>query len=147
MVLHRSALMENESHILHRAAYWVNAAQPSDHPALVASIGDTLVATGSRTPLRKRRSSVNLVWPTSTDMKLEKCPYDMSPISVRCIVGESFAISCDACGAAWEMRGSSLRRLRAPDAATIKAVREGLFPDVLGGERTAAKEWSNSATC
>jgi hypothetical protein len=80
-------------------------------------------------------------------MKLEKCPYDMSPISVRRIVGESFAISCHACGAAWEMRGSSLRRLRAPDAATIKAVREGLFPpDILCDERAAAKESTHSVT-
>ena len=78
-------------------------------------------------------------------MKLEKCPYDMSPISVHCIVGDSFAISCPACGAAWEMRGSSLRRLRAPDAATIKAVREGLFPpEVLCDERAAAKETANN---
>lgn len=71
-------------------------------------------------------------------MKLERCPYDRSPISVRGF-GDAFVISCDACGAAWEMLGSRMRRLRAPDAATMNAVREGLFrPDLLGSESDAA---------
>jgi len=77
-------------------------------------------------------------------MQLEKCPYDMSPISVR---GESdsFVVSCDSCGGAWEIRGSSIRRLHTPDAATIKAVRERLFsPEALSSERSTAMEITDS---
>jgi hypothetical protein len=71
-------------------------------------------------------------------VNLERCPYDGTPISVR-RVGESFEISCDACGAAWEMHGSALRRLRPPDADTMKAVRDGLFSEeVLCGTRVIA---------
>jgi len=78
-------------------------------------------------------------------VKLEKCPYDMSPIAVR-YVGDSFVISCETCGAAWEMRSGLMRRFRAPDSATIKAVRESLFPpDLLGSERIAATETADNA--
>ena len=35
-------------------------------------------------------------------MNLERCPYYGSPISVLRF-GDSFEISCDACGAGWEM--------------------------------------------
>jgi hypothetical protein len=69
----------------------------------------------------------------------------MSPISVE-VFGDSFVISCDACGAAWEMHGSMIRRLRAPDAVTMNAVREGLFPkEVLCGRRAAAPETADDA--
>jgi hypothetical protein len=71
-------------------------------------------------------------------VNLERCPYDGSPISVRRF-GDSFEISCDACGAGWEMHGSFLRRLRPPDAETMKAVRDGLFSEeVLCGKRVSA---------
>jgi hypothetical protein len=77
----------------------------------------------------------------SVDFKpvnLENCPYDMTPISVHS-VADSLLISCDTCGAAWEMHGSLIRRLRAPDADTVRAVRNGLFPpELLGGEQAAA---------
>ena len=77
----------------------------------------------------------------SVDVKpvnLENCPYDMTPIAVHS-VADSFLISCDTCGAAWEMHGSLIRRLRAPDAETVRAVRNGLFPpELLGGEQAAA---------
>jgi len=78
-------------------------------------------------------------------VKLEKCPYDMSPIAVQ-YAGDSFVISCETCGAAWEMRSGLMRRFRAPDSATIKAVRERLFPpDLLGSDRAAATETAENA--
>lgn len=78
-------------------------------------------------------------------VKLEKCPYDMSPIAVQ-YAGDSFVISCETCGAAWEMRSGLMRRFRAPDSATIKAVRESLFPpDLLGSDRAAATETAENA--
>ncbi len=68
-------------------------------------------------------------------MELERCPYDMTAIAVEAF-GDGFVISCGACGAAWEMEGSSVRRLRAPDPVTMHAVREGLFTqEVLLGKR------------
>jgi hypothetical protein len=82
----------------------------------------------------------------SKQMELERCPYDMSPIAVVGF-GDSFVISCDACGAAWEMHGPSLRRLRAPDADTMKAVREGLFPEALRcGKRAASEQTADHAS-
>jgi hypothetical protein len=55
-------------------------------------------------------------------------------------------ISCDACGAAWEMHGPSLRRLRAPDADTMQAVRDGLFPEALRcGKRAASDQRADHA--
>ncbi len=74
----------------------------------------------------------------SRAVSLERCPYDGSRISVRRF-GDSSEISCDACGAGWEMHGSVLRRLRPPDGETMKAVREGLFSEeVLCGKRVIA---------
>jgi hypothetical protein len=71
-------------------------------------------------------------------VNLERCPYDSSPIAVE-VVDRLTVISCAACGAAWEMRGTSLRRLRVPDPATMAAVREGLFSqEVVRGKRAAA---------
>lgn len=75
-------------------------------------------------------------------VELERCPYDMSPIAVEGF-GGSFVISCDACGAAWEMHGASLRRLRPPDADTMKVVREGLFPEALRSGIRAASDRTN----
>jgi hypothetical protein len=78
-------------------------------------------------------------------VELERCPYDSSPISIR-RGGDASVISCDACGAAWEMHGSSLRRLRAPDADTLKAVQERLFPpEILSSKRRAATETAGNA--
>jgi hypothetical protein len=78
-------------------------------------------------------------------VQLERCPYDASPISIRGD-DDSSVISCGACGAAWEMRGSSLHRLRTPDAATLKTVRERLFPpEVLRTRRTAVSEIAGHA--
>jgi hypothetical protein len=78
-------------------------------------------------------------------MELERCPYDMSPIAVEGF-GDSFVISCDACGAVWEMHGASLRRLRAPGADTMQAVRAGLFPEALRyGKRAASDRMTDHA--
>jgi len=78
-------------------------------------------------------------------VELERCPYDSSPISIESD-GDVFVVSCGACGAAWEMRGSSLRRLRAPDAATLTAVRQQLFPaEILASRRTITPETADHA--
>jgi hypothetical protein len=62
----------------------------------------------------------------------------MTPISVYS-VADSFLISCDTCGAAWEVHGSLIRRLRAPNVETVRAVRNGLYPpELLGGEGATA---------
>lgn len=78
-------------------------------------------------------------------VQLERCPYDSSPIRLRG-GDDSFVISCDACGAAWEMHGSSLHRLRTPDAGTLRAVRERLFPpEILAAKRRAPAETADNA--
>jgi hypothetical protein len=92
-------------------------------------------------PSMRRAKKQVKTGPGSVDVmpvNLENCPYDMTPISVHS-VADSLLISCDTCGAAWEMHGSLIRRLRAPDAETVRAVRNGLFPpELLGGEQAAA---------
>ena len=67
-------------------------------------------------------------------MNLEKCPYDRSPVGVH-MAADTYVISCDTCGAVWEMHGSWIHRLRAPDAETVRRVRKGLFsPEVFGDD-------------
>jgi hypothetical protein len=78
-------------------------------------------------------------------VELERCPYDSSAISID-PAGDGYVISCGACGAAWEMHGSSLHRLRAPDAKTLAAVREHLFPrEILAGRRGTVAETADHA--
>ena len=67
-------------------------------------------------------------------VNLEKCPYDRSPVEVHAIAA-SLVVSCDTCGAAWQLDGSSIHRLRAPDADIVRRVRNGLFsPEAVGAE-------------
>ena len=67
-------------------------------------------------------------------MNLENCPYDRSPVGVH-MAADTYVISCDTCGAVWEMHGSWIHRLRAPDAETVRRVRNGLFsPEVVGDD-------------
>jgi hypothetical protein len=96
-------------------------------------------------PEARVAKGIALVWSMKRAVQLELCPYDASPISIR---GDdnSSVISCGACGAAWEMQGSSLHRLRAPDGETLKAVRERLFPpEILSTRRRAATETAGNA--
>jgi len=61
-------------------------------------------------------------------VQLEQCPYDRSPITVEPLEGGAQLVACDACGAAWELRGTWIHRVREPDVATVRALREELFP-------------------
>jgi uncharacterized Zn finger protein len=78
-------------------------------------------------------------------MKLEKCPYDRSPIVVRSLA-DSYLVSCDTCGAVWEMHGSWIHRLRDPDVDIIRRVRNGLFsPDVVDSEIVSVTDVADDA--
>ncbi|GIU87261.1 MAG: hypothetical protein KatS3mg009_1776 [Acidimicrobiia bacterium] len=57
-------------------------------------------------------------------MKLERCPYDGTPITAEVMSGGSLLLSCTTCGAAWERHGAWIRRLQAPDREAVRGARE-----------------------
>ena len=69
--------------------------------------------------------------PTSSCVNLERCPYDESPIAVKKLPRGSWLVSCEICDAAWELHGSSIKRLRNPDKEIVKAIRRELFTSLL----------------
>ena len=64
-------------------------------------------------------------------MNIERCPYDTTEVSVRTLNGEGLLVWCEECGAAWEIRGSWIHRIKAPDVATVRRLREELFQTEL----------------
>lgn len=58
-------------------------------------------------------------------MKLERCPYDASPIEVDAYSGGSFILTCRTCGAAWEIHNVLTRRVAEPDWDAARRHRAG----------------------
>jgi hypothetical protein len=56
-------------------------------------------------------------------VKLQRCPYDDTPIDVSEYSGGSYMISCPACGAQWEQHNALVRRVEPPDWDAVRAVR------------------------
>jgi hypothetical protein len=50
----------------------------------------------------------------------ERCPYDGSAIGAE-YSGGSLLLSCETCGAAWEVHNTLVRRVAAPDWARVRA--------------------------
>jgi hypothetical protein len=104
------------------------------------AVGDTLAAV-----LPREVSSPPSSWSTSNTMKLEKCPYDRSPVVVHTTT-DGYVIACDTCGAVWEMHGTRIHRLRAPDASIVRRVRNGLFsPEAVGDDVISGTESVDNA--
>jgi hypothetical protein len=61
----------------------------------------------------------------TSDVNLQRCPYDGTPIEAEAYSGGSFLLSCTSCGAAWEAHNSLVLRVSDPDwdaARRAKAV-------------------------
>lgn len=56
-------------------------------------------------------------------VKLQRCPYDNTPIDVSEYSGGSYMISCPACGAQWEQHNTLVRRVEPPDWDAVRAAR------------------------
>lgn len=57
-------------------------------------------------------------------MNLSQCPYDGTAIEAEACSGGSVLLSCPRCGAAWEWHSALVRRVREPDPAAVRAVRD-----------------------
>gem|GEM_PF-6081812 len=53
-------------------------------------------------------------------MNFQHCPYDGTPVDVQTYSGGSFVVSCDHCGASWELHNALIRRLTAPDRDAVR---------------------------
>ena len=60
-------------------------------------------------------------------MQFSQCPYDGQMISPETMSGGSLLLTCDVCGASWELHGAWIRRVAEPDReAVLRARTEGL---------------------
>lgn len=59
----------------------------------------------------------------TSEVKLERCPYDGTAITAEIVSGGSLLLSCATCGASWERHGAWIRRLQAPDRDAVIAAR------------------------
>ena len=66
---------------------------------------------------------------TSVDIsgvRLQRCPYDGTPLDIDAYSGGSYLLTCTSCRARWEAHNSLVRRTEEPDwdrARTARAAR------------------------
>ncbi len=59
-------------------------------------------------------------------VRLQRCPYDGTPLDIDAYSGGSYLLTCTSCGARWEAHNSLVRRTEEPDwerARTARAAR------------------------
>ena len=56
-------------------------------------------------------------------MKLQRCPYDGTPLDVDAYSGGSYLLTCASCGAEWEAHNELVRRTTEPDWEKVRAAR------------------------
>ena len=64
-------------------------------------------------------------------VKLQRCPYDGTPLEADAFSGGSYLLSCTGCGATWEAHNTLIRRTTEPDwdrAAEARARRVSSVP-------------------
>jgi hypothetical protein len=57
-------------------------------------------------------------------VNLQRCPYDSTPITARAFSGGFLMLSCDRCGAAWEVHNTLVRRVIEPEWDEVRRARE-----------------------
>lgn len=56
-------------------------------------------------------------------MKLQRCPYDGTPLDVGAYSGGSYLLTCSSCDAEWEAHNELVRRTAEPDWEKVRAAR------------------------
>ena len=56
-------------------------------------------------------------------MQFSQCPYDSQMIAAEMISGGSLLLTCDVCGASWELHGAWIRRVAEPDRDAVRVAR------------------------
>lgn len=56
--------------------------------------------------------------------RLERCPYDGSPVVADAYPGGFVVVSCESCGAAWELHNAFVRRVAEPDWIAVRVASE-----------------------
>lgn len=59
-----------------------------------------------------------------TNVNLQRCPYDGTPIEAEAFSGGSYLLSCTACGAEWEAHNTLVRRVTDPDWDRARAAKD-----------------------
>lgn len=59
-------------------------------------------------------------------VKLQRCPYDGTPLDVESYSGGSYLLTCTACEATWEAHNSLVRRTAEPDWERARSARAAL---------------------
>jgi hypothetical protein len=55
------------------------------------------------------------IWCVEQQPRLERCPYDRTPVVADAYPGGFIVLSCEACGASWELHNALVRRVSEPD--------------------------------
>ena len=56
-------------------------------------------------------------------VRLQRCPYDGTPLHVDAFSGGSYLLTCNSCAAKWEVHNSMVRRTEEPDWDRARAAR------------------------
>lgn len=56
-------------------------------------------------------------------VKLQRCPYDGTPLDVDAYSGGSYLLNCASCEAEWEAHNELVRRTAEPDWDKVRAAR------------------------
>ncbi len=59
----------------------------------------------------------------NASVKLQRCPYDGTPLDVDAYSGGSYLLTCTSCGAEWEAHNSLVRRTGEPDWERARSAR------------------------
>jgi hypothetical protein len=56
-------------------------------------------------------------------VQFSQCPYDGQMIAAETLSGGSLLLTCDVCGASWELHGAWIRRVAEPDRDAVRVAR------------------------
>lgn len=70
--------------------------------------------------------------------RLERCPYDGTAIVADAYAGGFVLLSCECCGASWELHNLLVRRVTEPDWAAVDSARQAPRAALTDVERPPA---------
>ncbi len=72
-------------------------------------------------------------------VKLQRCPYDSSPITAEAYAGGFLMLSCEHCGAAWEAHNTFIRRVIEPEWDEVDRTRDDPTLDLTRPSQSRAR--------